>query len=139
MPEVNYDWVRLQMQEAKVKVGVGNAILKLLKTWEDLKRSETQMKEVVETFPSLALNHSIIPQPKDEKWTDAQPGAIKVGDEVRVKDDAYTGSTGTMHNGRRGRVVAVRYGDIIFKSNDNKEPVLDGTHYAPYQLQKRVQ
>lgn len=30
MPEVNFDWVKGQMQEAKVKVGVGTAILKLL-------------------------------------------------------------------------------------------------------------
>ena len=63
---------------------------------------------------------------------------VLVGDEVRVKSNAYDGDTGVMHNGRRGKVVAVRYGDIIFKSNDNKEPVLDGTHYTPYQLQKRV-
>ena len=139
MPEVNYDWVRLQMQDARVKVGVGNAILKLLKTWEGLKLSEPQMKEVIEYFSQLALTHSIVPAPAEEKWVDAQPGAILVGDEVRVKSDAYDGQTGTIHNGRRGRVVAVRYGDIIFKSNDGKEPVLDGTHYAPYQLQKRVQ
>lgn len=139
MPEVNYDWVRQQMQEARIKVGVGNAILKLLKTWETLNLSSAQMKELMQYFPSLAMTHSIVPEPVEEKWIDAQPGAISVGDEVRVKADAYDGSTGVMHNGRRGRVVAVRYGDIIFKSNDGKEPLLDGTHYAPYQLQKRIQ
>ena len=47
MPEVNYDWVRQQMQGARVKVGVGNAILKLLKTWETLDLSNPQVKEVV--------------------------------------------------------------------------------------------
>ena len=139
MPEVNYDWVRQQMQEARIKVGVGNAILKLLKTWETLNLSSAQMKELMQYFPGLAMTHSIVPEPVEEKWIDAQPGAISVGDEVRVKADAYDGSTGVMHNGRRGRVVAVRYGDIIFKSNDGKEPLLDGTHYAPYQLQKRIQ
>ena len=139
MPEVNYDWIRQQMQEARVKVGVGNAILKLLKTWETLNLSGPQAKEVVAYFPQLALTHSIVPEQPEEKWVDAQPGAILVGDEVRVKPDAYDGDTGVIHNGRRGRVVAVRYGDIIFKSNDGKEPVLDGTHYAPYQLQKRIQ
>lgn len=139
MPEINEEWIRQQMQEARVKVGVGNAILKLMKTWEQLKLSEPQMKEVVTYFSKLALTHSIIPDAPEEKWIDAQPGAIKVADEVRVKDNAYDGSTGAMHNGRRGRVVAVRYGDIIFKSTDNKEPLLDGTHYSPHQLQKRVQ
>ena len=139
MPEVNYDWIRQQMQDARVKVGVGNAIIKLLKTWESLNISDSQAKEVAALFPQLALTHSIVPEPATEKWIDAQPGAINVGDEVRVKADAYDGQTGTIHNGRRGRVVAVRYGDIIFKSNDGKQPVLDGTHYAPYQLQKRIQ
>ncbi len=138
MPEVNYDWVRQQMQGARVKVGVGNAILKLLKTWETLDLSGPQVKEVTALFPQLALTHSIITEPATEKWTDAQPGSITVGDEVRVKADAYDGNTGVIHNGRRGRVVAVRYGDIVFKSTDDKEPILEGAHYAPYQLQKRI-
>jgi hypothetical protein len=138
MPEVNFDWVKEQMSEAKVKVGVGNAVLKLLEVWNGMNLSENQMKESVETFSKLSLNHSILPEKQDEVWVDAQPGAILVADEVRVKHDAYTGSTGVMHNGRRGKVVAVRYGDIIFKSTDGKEPALDGTHYTPYQLQKRV-
>ena len=33
MPEVNDEWVRKQMQEAKVKVGSGKVVLKLLETW----------------------------------------------------------------------------------------------------------
>jgi hypothetical protein len=138
MPEINFDWVKEQMSEAKVKVGVGNSILKLLEVWNDMKLSENQMKESVELFSKLSLNHSILPEKQNEVWVDAQPGSILVADEVRVKYDAYTGSTGAMHNGRRGKVVAVRYGDIIFKSTDGKEPVLDGTHYTPYQLQKRI-
>jgi hypothetical protein len=138
MPEINFDWVKEQMSEAKVKVGVGNSILKLLEVWNDMKLSENQMKESVELFSKLSLNHSILPEKQNEVWVDAQPGSILVADEVRVKHDAYTGSTGTMHNGRRGKVVAVRYGDIIFKSTDGREPILDGTHYTPYQLQKRV-
>jgi hypothetical protein len=123
MPEINFDWVKEQMSEAKVKVGVGNSILKLLEVWNDMKLSENQMKESVELFSKLSLNHSILPEKQNEVWVDAQPGSILVADEVRVKHDAYT---------------AVRYGDIIFKSTDGREPVLDGTHYTPYQLQKRV-
>jgi hypothetical protein len=41
-----------------------------------------------------------------------------------------------MHNGRRGRVVAVRYGDVIFNSTDNKKPLLEGAHYPPNFLEK---
>lgn len=139
MPEVNYDWVREQMQGAKVKVGVGNAILKLLEQWEKLNLSDNQTKETIEFFRHLALSHSILPEKPTEKWVDAQPGNIIVGDEVRVKFDAFQGSTGSMHNGRRGKVVGVRYGDIIFKATDGKKPDLEGSHYSPHQLQKRVQ
>ena len=138
MPEVNIDWVRAQMEEAKVKVGVGNAVLKLLEHWETMKLSENQMKDALDLFSKLALGHSIVPEKPDELWVDAQPGAILVGDEVRVKADAYNGSTGAIHNGRRGKVVGVRYGDIIFKSMDDKTPVLDGAHYTPHLLQKRI-
>lgn len=138
MPEINEPWIREQMQEARVRVATGNALLKLLKLWNDMKLTEKQEKEVVELFSQLALNHSIVPDKPDEKWIDAQPGALIVGDEVRVKSDAYDGSTGYIHNGRRGKIVAVRYGDIIFKSTDGKTPVLDGAHYSPHQLQKKV-
>jgi len=127
------------MQEAKVKVGVGNALLKLIAAWEPLKISGPQQKEVLALFSKLALGHAVTPEVANEVWIDAQPGAITVGDQVRVKLDAYEGSTGSMHNGRRGKVVGIRYGDIIFRSNDDKEPILDGSHYSPWQLQKRVQ
>ena len=139
MPEINEQWIKDQMQDAKVKVGVGNALLKLLSTWEQMKLSDPQQKEVLALFGKLALGHAITPELPNEVWIDAQPGAITVGDHVRVKLDAYQGSTGSMHNGRRGKVVGIRYGDIIFKSNDEKQPVLDGAHYSPHQLQKRVQ
>ena len=138
MPEVNIEWVRAQLQEAKVKVGAGNAVLKLLEQWETMKLSDNQTKDTIDLFSKLALGHSIVPEKPDELWVDAQPGSILVGDEVRVKSDAYDGSTGAIHNGRRGKVVGVRYGDIIFKSTDDKMPVLDGTHYTPHLLQKRI-
>jgi hypothetical protein len=139
VPEINEQWIREQMQEAKVKVGVGNALLKLIAAWEPLKISNPQQKEVLALFNKLALGHAVTPEAANEVWIDAQPGAITVGDQVRVKNDAYEGSTGSMHNGRRGKVVGIRYGDIIFRSSDDKQPVLDGAHYSPHQLQKRVQ
>lgn len=138
MPVVNNEWVRAQLQEAKVKVGVGNAILKLLEQWDTMKLSDNQTKDTIDLFSKLALGHSIVPEKPDELWIDAQPGSIIVGDEVRVKSDAYDGSTGAIHNGRRGKVVGVRYGDIIFKSTDDKTPLLDGAHYTPHLLQKRI-
>ncbi len=81
---------------------------------------------------------AVVETPKDEIWEDARPGFLKVGDEVRVKADAFEDELGQLHNGRRGKIVGVRYGDIIIKTIDGKEPVLDGSHYSPYKLEKLV-
>jgi transcription antitermination factor NusG len=141
MPEVNYEWVRQQLQEARVKVGSGNAVLQLLEIWEkQTKLSPNLAKEAIEVFSKLALGYALSEQTADteEVWVPLQPGQIRVGDEVRVLKDAFTDEAGTIHNGRRGKVVAVRYGDVIFTATDNKEPKLNGVHYSPYKMEKRV-
>ena len=141
MPEVNFEWVREQLQAVKAKVGAGNAVLELLKLWNDMdKLSDNGAKEAVEMFSKLALNQplAIVEDNPDEIWVPAQPGQLTVGDEVRVLTDAFTDKAGVMHNGRRGKIVAIRYGDVIFKSTDNKQPSLDGIHYSPYKLEKRI-
>lgn len=138
MPEVNEEWVRSQFEAAKVKVASGKAVLKLLETWKSLKLSEVQSKEAVALFSKVALGHALVFESNDETWEPARPGHISVGDEVRIFSDAYDGDLGVIHNGRRGKVVGVRYGDVIFKSTDGKEPLLDGAHYSPYKLEKRI-
>jgi len=138
MPNVDEDWVKQQFQASKVRVGVGNSVLKLLSVWNEIKLSDAAASEAVAIFSKVALNHSLVETNADETWVPAQPGFIKVGDEVRVLHNAFNDSTGRMHNGRRGKVVAVRYGDVIFRSTDDKEPFLDGVHYSPYKLEKRM-
>jgi hypothetical protein len=138
MPNVDEEWVKQQFQAAKVKVGVGNTVLKLLAVWNETKLGEAAAKEAVELFSKVALNHSLITPNENETWVPAQPGFIVVGDEVRVMHNAFSDDTGRIHNGRRGKVVAVRYGDVIFRSTDNREPFLDGVHYSPYKLEKRM-
>jgi hypothetical protein len=141
MPEVNYEWVKQQLQEAKVKVGSGNAVLKLLETWESFEKLTPNLaKETIEIFSRLALGKTALEPktPVDEVWIPLQPGQIVVGDEVRILSDAFTDKTGVMHNGRRGKVIAIRYGDVIFNSTDGKEPALRGVHYSPYKLEKRI-
>jgi len=140
MPEVNFEWVKEQLEAARVRVGSGKAIIKLLEEWEKLKLSDNMSKEAIEVFSRLALNQAVhMPDEKDAVWVPLQPGQITVGDEVRVLADAFDGKLGPVHNGRIGRVVAVRYGDVIIKSTDGKSPELDGAHYSPYKLEKRVQ
>ncbi len=138
MPEINEEWAKQQFAAAKVRVVVGKAVLELLDTWKTLELKPEHAQAAVEVFSKLALNHSLVEPPKDEVWVPAQPGFIKVGEEVRVMNNAFSDSTGQIHNGRRGIVVAIRHGDVIIRSNDNKEPFLDGTHYSPYKLERRI-
>lgn len=139
MPDISEEWVREQFQAARTKVGTGNAVLKLLETWRAITISEKMGAEAVEIFSKVALGHSILPETPGEIWGPAQPGFIQVADEVRVMADAFDGALGQMHNGRRGKVVAVRHGDVIFKSTDGMTPDLDSVHYSPYKLEKRYQ
>ena len=140
MPEVNNEWVRQQLEAVKAKVGSGNAVLKLLETWaKETKLSPNLAKEAVEMFSKLALNIPLVEDKNEnEVWVPAQPGQLTVGDEVRVIADAFSDTTGTTHNGRRGKIIAIRYGDIIVNSTDGKKPELNGAHYSPYKLEKRV-
>ncbi len=141
MPEINREWVVEQLQAAKVKVGSGKAIMKLLEAWESIPDLSDNMKEeVLKIFPLVARGVvlKVEEDENDYSWIPLQPGQIKVGDVVRVKADAFSDKLGPIHNGRRGTVVAVRYGDVIFNDTDGKKPELKGVHYSPYKLEKRV-
>jgi hypothetical protein len=139
MAEVNNDWVRSQLTENKTKKVVGDSVLKLLATWEQLKQpTDKNAKDIISIFSKLALGHSIVEDNPNESWIIAQAGFIKVADTVRVRSNAFDGEQGKAYNGRRGRVVGVRYGDVIVKTDDGKTPVLDGIHFKPENLEKLV-
>jgi hypothetical protein len=142
MAGVDIDWVKDQMTRARIKKGSGDTVLKLIEVWnaEYSKHSEAIAREAIEVFSKLALGHAIAEEkaPMDGTWIDCQPGQIKVADIVRVKSDAFDGVAGERHNGRVCKVVAVRYGDIIYKSIDERDPRLDGTHYSPHALEKLI-
>jgi hypothetical protein len=76
--------------------------------------------------------------PISELWVQVHTGNIKVGDVVRVKNNAYSGSTGSIHNGRLCEVVEICNGDVIVKSIDNALPELTATHHPSYNLEKLV-
>ena len=141
MPEINREWIAEQLQAAKVKIGSGKAIMKLLDAWEEIpKLSSNMTEEALTLFPKLAMGQPIYEEEdeNDYTWINLQPGQIVVGDVVRVKSDAFEDKLGPIHNGRRGTVVAVRYGDVIFNDTDGKSPTLKGVHYSPYKLEKRI-
>ena len=145
MAKVDIPWVKEQLTNNKTKRIVGDHVLVLLEKWEELKntdpdpqKNEANLSQIIELFGKLALGHAIIVDKKTERWVPAQSGQIVVADEVRVKWNAFDGEMGKLHNGRRGKVVSIRYGDIIVKTTDGKEPVLEGFHYTPQQLEKKV-
>lgn len=141
MPNIDKEWVVKQLVDNTIEPKTGDAIVALIKSWSELKIETPEMqKRVLQIFSKLALGQPIVSTKKaNETWVDAMPGRIKVGDEVMVRENAFTGELAPIHNGRRGRVVAVRYGDIIVNSTDGAEPELRGTHYSPHHLQKLVQ
>lgn len=136
MPKVDYEWVRSQMQEAKVRIGAGKTVLKLLEAWEQSPISGKAAQEAIEIFSSLALTKSIIASSEDEVWVEARPGSLAIGETVKVKHDAYENEVGVMHNGRRGKITAIRYGDIVIRTTDDKTPFIDGAHHSPHKLLK---
>jgi len=141
MAEINIEWVKEQLTLNKTKKMTGDAVLELLETWKNTKRppKSDNSKEILDIFSKLALGYALVKEDNSETWIQVQPGAIKVTDVVRVKFDAFDEESGKYTlNGRKGKVVGVRYGDIIMKSDDNKIPLLDGIHLRPENLEKRV-
>ena len=139
MNSVDYEWVKEQLTKARTRKGPGDAAIELLKTWETIDIPEELQSEAVKVFSSLAQGHALVSEgAKEEVWVPAVAGSMKVADQVRVKTDAFSGSLGKMHNGRRGVVIAIRYGDIIVNSTDNHKNKLSGAHYAPHHLEKLV-
>ena len=135
---LDMNWVKQQLQAAKVRKPVGDATMKMVEFFDSMELEDEHRKKAVEMFSILANGHAYVKENKKETWVPVRPGDIKVTDEVRVKADAYDGELGAFHNGRRGVVVGVRYGDVIIKTTDGKEPVIDGGHYSPYALEKLV-
>ena len=53
MGKINEDWVKEQFAQAKIKLGIGNAVLKLLSAWRDVSVRDNDVPEVVEIFSKL--------------------------------------------------------------------------------------
>jgi len=138
MANLDMKWVKEQLQAARVRKPVGDATMKLIELFDSIELTEEHQSKTIEMFSLLAKGHTFVKDKKDEVWVPVRPGDIRVAERVRVRFDAFGGELGTIHNGRVGVVVGVRYGDVIIKTTDGKEPVLDGAHYPPDKLEKLV-
>jgi hypothetical protein len=144
MADTNMDWVKEQLTQNKTKKVVGDSVIKLLGTWDEIKKKNEPLKtvnpqDIIDIFSKLSMGYVLVKEIKNERWVKAQIGQIRVADVIRIPFDAFDDSTGKSSlNGRRGRIVAVRSGDIIIKTDDEKLPVLDGVHIRPEFLEKLV-
>jgi hypothetical protein len=137
MAKVDTEWVKQQFAKAKIKVGVGMAVLEMLKTWEDINLKGKDAEDALKILSQVGLGYALV-NDENKVWIDAQAGFIKVGEIVRVKANAFEAELGVEYNGREGTVVAVRSGDVIFNSTDGAIPKLEGMHFRPDKLQKLV-
>lgn len=72
------------------------------------------------------------------QWVSVHVRNVQPGDIVRVRENAYSGNTGKAHNGRICEVLLVVGGDVVVKSVDGKQPVLEKTYHSPTVLEKEV-
>lgn len=138
MPNVNITWAQDQLLSSRLGGDTAEAVLSLLEAWENLDIGDAKTANIIEAFSNLAQGHSLVPDAPDETWVEARMGFVHAGDIARIKHDAFSGATGQIHNGRKGKVVAARSGDVIFRSTDGKEPFLDGVHYPATRVEVRI-
>jgi hypothetical protein len=137
MRDIDTEWARDQLKQVRASQDTEDAVIHLLVMFSATDGPESDSEDILDLFNKLAHGKALIPADTEGIWADAVPGAIKVGDTVRVKLDAFSGSVGPMHNGRVGRIVGIRYGDIIVKMTDGKPDLLN-PRYSPHHLEKRI-
>lgn len=136
---LDLSWAEQQIAAARVPVPVGKAILALLRAWAELKfPNEAQQNQTLDLFSQLARAEALVEE-NEGVWQPVQVGfMLRVGDTVRVRKDAFKDAAGRTHNGRVGRVLAKRSGDIIVRSTDDRNPYLDAAHYPPSALELKI-
>lgn len=136
----NEVWANEQLTKINTPDLLATGTKRLLKTLWDLPGDQRDRDTILELFYDLAHDRALEVRDETEyDWIDLRPGQVRVTDIVRAKVDAFRGDTGRIHNGRVGRVVAIRSGDIIVDMNDDSNlPKLKGVHYSPFMLDKRV-
>lgn len=137
---IDIEWARAQMKAADLLQPTQSAVERLLVELDKMMLSDAATTAVTATFTRLAQGHALVTEQAhpSEVWVQARPGSLVVADEVRVKADAYDGVVGTNHNGRRGNIVAIRYGNVYVKYHDNRAATAESMHHKPAALEKRM-
>lgn len=134
-------WLEEQLTKFDVPEQYRDPITRLVKMcWffdQNFGMDKDTYKRFLDTVVSLAQGHNIAPEDPNSTWVQAKPGMLVIRDYVRVRNDAYSGETGLMHNGKEGRITAIRYGDIhvLYEGATGSDTV----RHSPHALEKRVQ
>lgn len=90
---------------------VSKALLSALITLDNFDLSKGEMSIVLallnkDALKTITESGSLV----NAEWEDFNYGNVKIGDFIRVKDDAYDSDTGRMHNGLVGTLLGMRGG-----------------------------
>lgn len=141
--ESKLDSVREHMNGAKVRQEVRWLVEHLLSAaWSEQERlslEEETVREAIDILRTVSRGHRIVPEAPDEVWIPAKNGILVVGDTVRVRGDAYDTHPATLHNGRVGRITAMRYGDIhVYYNALPEETIHTSVRHKATELEKRI-
>lgn len=133
------EWENEQMKLARLSPDDRAVVRRLLDAYYRNPLEVRNRQAIMETFAKLSDGEAlVVPDLPTERWEAANPGRLHQRDTVRVRFDAYKDDAGRMHNGRRGRVIAVRYGDIVVRYEDGRQPPFDAVHHPPAKLERLI-
>ena len=94
MADTNMEWVKEQLTQNKTKKAVGDSVIKLLGTWDEIKQKNESLKtinpqDIIDIFSKLSMGYVLVKENEKERWIKAQIGQIKVADVVRIPFDAF--------------------------------------------------
>lgn len=130
-------WLNNQFKLDKTDPDVVRRIMALLEASEEPTHLDDKLDEVLEKFSKLARGQMIADPEPEAKWLSGAVQTPGVGQTVRVPPDKFTGQRGQALNGRVGKVVAVRYGDVIFNTTDDLE-YIEGLRLRPHELEIKI-
>lgn len=129
-------WVEDQCRLGELGPDVTFVVKKMIDALDSYTLPEPARQTASNAVAKLVRGESIAVEKPDDRWGPVIPGAYSIGDKVRVKPDAYSELLPAQrHNGRRGRVTAVRNGLAIVLYDDS--PSVDLQHqHSPEKLQR---
>lgn len=142
-PDKYLDWAVAQLKAAGISQHVEDSVMVLLTVFYSQEHDVTERGQVLDLFDSLAHLHAVVVHSNGtEVWAPARLGAVSVGDNVRVRRNAFNDDNpqAIYHNGRRGVIIAIRRGDIYVGYRDGREPPSPdtGLRFPAGMLEKRM-